>query len=390
MTARRLAVALFLCAAFAIRTEAAGAPDESRRLRSAVLNEEREFRVHLPASYRWAAERRYPVLYVLDGETHLGHVSATADFLAAEGQIPETIVVAVTSTVRVRDFTQTDWPKAWIGGGGADKFRKFLEAELIPAVERSFRCDGFRTLWGHSAGGQFVLHVLSSPPSPFRAFVALSPSLDWDDRLPARELRKTLEAVPKLEAVLYVARSDDSGQALADWNGLVAALSSREVPGFHWKSEAFPDERHRTIPLVGGIHALRAIWQGYALPEALEGAKVDEVERHYAEVSRRLGWTVPVPEAALNSVAYAALERGETAGAITLFRRNADANPSSPNAWDSLADGYEKAGRLREASEAADRGAGLAAKQGDPNLGAYRRHAAKLKERLAAPAAAPK
>lgn len=390
MVLRRLAVCVLVCAALPLRGEPAFSPDETRRLRSAVLNEEREYRIHLPASYRWAAERRYPVLYVLDGQTHVGHLSAAVDFLSSEGEMPETIVVGITSTVRVRDFTQTDWPKAWVGGGGAGKFRNFLEAELIPSVERAFRTDGFRILWGHSAGGQFVLHALALRPPLFRAFVALSPSLDWDERLPARELRKALEAAPRLDAFLYVARSDDSGRALEDWNGLLAALASRDVPGFHWKSEAFPAERHRTIPLVGGIHALRATWQGYALPEALEGAKLEAVERHYAGLSQRLGWPIPVPEAALNAVAYGSLERGEVENAIALFRRNAEAHPSSPNAWDSLADGYERAERWREASNSADRAAELASKTQDPNLEAFRRHAAKLKERLAGGAAPPK
>jgi hypothetical protein len=34
-------------------------------IHSAVLKEERNYRVYLPDSYAWAKDRRYPVLYVL-------------------------------------------------------------------------------------------------------------------------------------------------------------------------------------------------------------------------------------------------------------------------------------------------------------------------------------
>ena len=355
---------------------------ETHRIRSAVLNEERSYQVHLPDSYKWAKDRRYPVLYVLDGRTHFGHTVGSVDFLAAQGEIPETIVVAIASTVRVRDFTQTDWPKAWVGGGGADNFKRFLSAELIPLVEKTYRTDGFRTLSGHSAGGQFVLYTLTSEPALFRAYVALSPSLDWDGRLPARSMRKALESAASLNAFFYAARSDDSGQALADWEELVAALGARKVPGFRWKSEAFPAERHTSIPLLGQIHALRALYAGYRLPEDVAPKGLAAVERHYDGVSRTLGWPVAIPEDALNETGYAALSEGKVDDAIAIFKRNVDSNPSSANAWDSLADGYEKAGRWQEAASASDKSVELAAPADHPGLESFRRHAAKLHDRL--------
>lgn len=382
MAAGRVLVLSLLigCGASAAATEPV-TTGETRRIRSAVLNEDREYQVHLPASYRWATERRYPVLYVLDGRTHFGHTSATVDFLSAEGEIPETIVVAIASTVRVRDFTQTDWPKAWVGGGGAGNFKRFLSTELIPAIERAYRTDGFRILSGHSAGGQFVLYTLASEPGLFRAYFALSPSLDWDDRLPARELKKALESAERPGAFLYAARSDDSGQALADWDGLVAALGAKKAAGFRWKTEAFPEERHRTIPLVGGIHALRALYDGYRMPEGLAERGMAAVGKHFEALSRSLGWPVPPTESAINEAAYAALEHERVEEALALFKRNVDANPSSPNAWDGLADGYAKAGRWKDAAAAAERAVRIAEASGHPELPYFRAQAKKFAEK---------
>src|SRR5687767_722006 len=175
---------------------------QSHRLRSAVLNEERTYRVQLPDSYAWAKDRRYPVLYVLDGKTHFPHTSGSVGYLAAQGEIPEMIVVAIDSTVRIRDFTQSDWSTAWVGGGGAANFKRFLSSELIPHIERAYRASGFRVLAGHSAGGQFVLYCLTSEPSLFQAYFAFSPSLDWDDNLPQKSLAKSFESTRALKVFL--------------------------------------------------------------------------------------------------------------------------------------------------------------------------------------------
>lgn len=182
---------------------------ESHRIHSSQVNEDREYKVYLPDSYKWAQDKRYPVLYILDGEFHFFHTAASVDFLSGQGEIPEMIVVAIASTVRVRDFTPTDWSSHWVGGGGASKFLAFLSKELIPEIDRRYRTQDFRVLSGHSAGGQFVLYCLTSDPTLFQAYVALSPSLEGDDELPLRSLESYFLSAQTLKTFVYVGRGDD-------------------------------------------------------------------------------------------------------------------------------------------------------------------------------------
>jgi predicted alpha/beta superfamily hydrolase len=352
------------------------------RLHSAVLAEDREVQVALPASYGWAKDRRYPVLYVLDGKTHFAHTAGSVGYLAAQGEIPEMIVVAIASTVRIRDFTQTDWATAWVGGGGAGNFKRFLSTELLPWVDRTYRTDGFRALAGHSAGGQFVLYCLTAEPALFQAYIALSPSLDWDGNLPQRSLEASFEATRNLPAFLYVARSDDAGRALADYERLVQTLRTKAPQGFRWHSQAFPEETHGSIPLLAQIDALRRLYDGYRFHNDLLEKGFAFAQQHFQEVSKRVGWPLGVPENVLNSLGYAALGQGKTDDALALFRRNVEANPNSANAWDSLADGCDQAGKWQEAADAADRAAALATESGDPNLNYFREQARKRRERL--------
>lgn len=354
---------------------------QSQSLHSAVLDEDRDLQVHLPASYAWSPDRRYPVLVVLDGETQFQQTVATTDFLALQGEIPEMIVVAVNSTVRVRDFTQTDWPQMWIGGGGADNFKRFLATELIPHVDRAFRTDGFRVLVGHSAGGQFVLHALATEPALFKAYFAFSPSLDWDDRLPNRELKQAFATRKPVPAFLYVATSDDGGQALADDLALVDTLKTAPPPDFRWFYQPFPKETHAGVPLLAQIDAIRQLYAGYRFTDDMAEQGLPAAERQFAELSKRLGWPTPVPEGVINALGYSALSQGKVPDAIALFERNVAAFPSSANAHDSVADAYDKAGRLTDAAASARRGAALAVKYALPNQEDFERHAAKLEAR---------
>lgn len=355
---------------------------QAHEIDSAVLGEARSYQVQLPASYGWAKDRRYPVLLVLDGTTHFAHTAGSVGYLAAQGEIPEMIVVALASTVRVRDFTQTDWPSHWVGGGGAGNFRRFLSTELLPEVDRQFRTDGFRILSGHSAGGQFVLHSLESQPSPFQAFIALSPSLDWDDNLPQRALEKSFESSGRLPAFLYVARSDDSGKPLADFERLVETLQTKSPEGFRWHSRAFPEETHGSIALLGQIDGLRHVYEGYRLHNDQMEKGLAFAEKHFEEVSRTVGWPLPVPETVINSFGYAALSQRKFEEALALFERNVQANPWSANAHDSLADGYAEAGRPLDASTASERAAALAVELDLPGRAYFIEQARKRRQAL--------
>lgn len=379
-----------LAGATPVAASAAGAqgPDVIE-IASAALGESRRVEVTLPASYAWAKDRRYPVLYLLDGQTHAGHAIATSTFLATQGQLPELIVVSVHSTVRVRDFTQTDWPKAWIGGGGAAKFMRFLTGELVPRIERDYRAGPTRILAGHSASGQYALHQLATQPGAFHAYLALAPSLDWDDRLPIRELETALPAADRPARFVYFAYGDDYEDALADDLRLAKALAAAAPGTLRAQVRAMPDETHSALPLVGMIDGLRALYAGYALPEGIARQGLAAVDAHYAALSVRLGTPTPAPEAALNEVGYQLLGADRAAEAIPVFERAARENPNSANAWDSLAEAFERGKRLDDAVRASTRAVELATQFALPNREAFERNLANLKAQ-AAKAQAPR
>lgn len=354
---------------------------------SAALGEDRRVEVDLPASYAWATERRYPVLYLLDGQTHGGHAVASSEFLAAQGQLPELIVVSIHSTVRIRDFTQTDWPQAWIGGGGAAHFTRFLETELVPRIEQDYRAAPFRILAGHSASGQFVLHQLAEQPAAFQAYLALAPSLDWDGRLPIRELESALPRADRPARFVYFAYGDDREQALADDLHLARVLAAAAPGSLRAQVRAFPGETHSALPLLGAIDGLRALYAGYALPEDLAAEGLAAVDAHYAALSMQLGTPVATPREALTAVGSRLLGSGRVTEAIAVLERAARENPGSANAWDNLAEALDQGARLEEALHASRRAVELATRFDLPHRASIERTLSKLQQKAESAAA---
>lgn len=145
----------------------------SRKMKSAILNEERSVIVHSPAGYDTSG-KSYPVLYLLDGtRTSLLEMIAISNRLRNDGNAPEMIIVAVENTNRNRDMMPVvakDLP----GPPGADAFLGYLEKELIPDIERRYRTTQPRILLGKSLSGLFAIYAFLARPTVFNAYVGCS------------------------------------------------------------------------------------------------------------------------------------------------------------------------------------------------------------------------
>ena len=97
-------------------------------IKSTVLGEDRIILVRTPAGYE-TNQVSYPVLYMTDGDAHMGHTASTIEFLVQNGRISDLIVVGVTNTDRTRDLSPVKSSDKNAAGelqfptsGGADNF----------------------------------------------------------------------------------------------------------------------------------------------------------------------------------------------------------------------------------------------------------------------------
>ena len=361
-------------------------------IKSEVLGEERTILVRTPNGYD-LHQNRYPVLYLTDGDAHIGHTSSTIEFLARNGRMAELIVVGITNTDRTRDLTPVKSKATNAAGelqaptsGGADNFLKFIETELIPEIEKRYRVQPYRILAGHSLGGLFAVHAMLARPAVFKSYVAVSPSLQFANEEAIYRAEKFFKDQKELNATLVVTLGNEPGAIGESFEGFKALLEKTKIQGFEWQALKMDDEDHGSVVMPSHYAGLRKVFDGWQMPrDPMTGAiagNLKTVDEHYWKLSQKFGYKIPVPENLINQVGYQELFAGRNQEAIAIFKANVERYPASANVYDSLAEAYERSGQIDLAGPLYEKAQTLGQQNKDPNLAIYRANYLRVSEKL--------
>ncbi len=348
-------------------------------IKSEALGEERVALIRTPPGYERNGQR-YPVLYMTDGAAHLAHTASTIEFLARNGRIPELIVVAITNTDRTRDLTPTnasmwrqDGSEAKMPtSGGADKFLKFIETELIPKIEKEYRTQPYRVFAGHSFGGLFAIHAFLARPEVFNAYIAVSPTMNWDNYLLSRKAEEFFKDRKDLNRTLYFTLANEGGDARIGFDRFKALLGKNKPKGFEWGSMLMEDEDHGSVVMPSHYYGLRKVFDGWQVTADVAAEGATAIESHYKKLSARFNYTIQPPEILMNQAGYQLLGAGKMDEAIAVFKSNVERYPNSANVYDSLAEAYEKGGKIDLARPNYEKAVQLGTQNNDPNLQVYK------------------
>lgn len=333
---------------------------EKFTLHSNVLNEDRPYWVYLPESYgsKTQAPEAYPVLYLLDGDALFHTATGVVEFMSRNGndQIPELIIVAIPNADRNRDLTPTHSlinqigkeSKTLVSSGGGGAFLKFLQEELVPRIDASYRTLPYRILAGHSLGGLFAIHALLTAPATFQGILAMDPSLWWDNQIVVKKEREFLATAKGLHNGVFISLANtpqigtfNNPKLNEETARTFARLLELNSHGVRSKLKYFEAEDHGSVPLLSLYDGLLFIFDGYRPEWASFLEPPSNITSHFKSVSQRIGVELLPPEQLLNSMGYSLLyELRELDKAIALFKLNISLYPKSFNAYDSLAESY--------------------------------------------------
>lgn len=256
-------LALAIPATVLAQPSASGAPvvvGQSHVLQSAVLGEPRTVNIYVPATYG-TGRQSYPVLFLLDGGAaqDFHHISGLSQLASVNGSTQELIVVGIETRDRRRElaFSAVDprYTQQWPSHGHSADLRQFIAQELVPFVRQKWPASGETVLMGESLAGLFVIETLLREPTLFDHYIAVDPSMWWDNGVLAR-------LAPDL-----LRRADLSGHSL--WLATAAPQSATEqlietlqndAPALRLTVSRRPQETHATIYHPAALDALRALY----------------------------------------------------------------------------------------------------------------------------------
>lgn len=348
---------LSLNKSFAQSTDNLIAIGQRYSIQSKTLNEKRYYSVSLPTSYKNSPDKKYVVAYVLDGErSKFLEVSGVAQSMHSafnlKLQIPELIIVSIENTDRTRDFTPTNSLNyldrediaAFKSSGKANDFMNFIEKELMPEINKSFRTVPQSMIIGHSMGGLFALHCLIENPSLFSYYLLIDPSWFWDHNYIGKRGKEVLGKRTDLKARIYIALANnmlDDKRHYKWGNQFYNLLKNNKSPDLKVKLKYFEDEKHLTVPVPATYYGLRYVFQPYEI-DINEVTKDPNILANYnTKIFKELFFEIKPDENFVNTIGYVALnDRQMPDIAISIFEINTKNHPQSLNVWDSLADAY--------------------------------------------------
>lgn len=220
-----------------------------------ALGAERQVNIILPPDYAKEPEKRWPVVYQLDG-------AVTQDLMmgaglmrwgALWGRSQDAILVGIETKDRQRELLPaTKDPaeaKRYPTAGDSAVFRAWIAQTVKPMVEARYRTDGRAFLFGESAAGHFVVETWAETPQLFTGYAAISPSLQWDFEALSRKPLGPAKRPP-----LYLSLADEGGATEAGMLRLLEALPASQPYCF--------SDRRTELHHATALHGL--------LPEALQ------------------------------------------------------------------------------------------------------------------------
>lgn len=350
---------------------------------SSVLDQQRRFYVQLPSSYHNQPYHKYPVAIILDGESLLPVVNTFHEFYSG-GYMPEMILVGIANDHdRTQDLTPSVIAEKYgmpfnSPTGGADSFLQFLADELIPHIDDTYRTTEFRTIIGHSYGGLFTINSLIERPELFDHYLAIDPSLDWDDELMNKKIEEQSLKSNEQKALYFslsgqlhmqdasvtienVQKDTTDFTLFARANiNFREALEKNKPESLKTYWEFFENDLHGTVQLPSIHHGLIRLFNWYQMENtdrinsfdtSLE--ELQQIIQHRADkLEKHFGYpTPPYPEDLLNMSGYMNMDMQQFDKAKMYFELAVKYYPKSANTYDSLAEFYEHETNYKKAYE---------------------------------------
>ncbi len=361
----RFLTAVFICSLFIFYSSSTLAePDFKQQtisytqqihtINSAVLNEERTVVVQLPKSYQANPNKVYPVIYRLDGAGNIPLISAVMERLQNDNRAPEVIIVAVENTNRLRDFypTVNKEPQGPVGeGGGAAKFLAFIEQELMPLINKSYRTHNYNVIAGASAAGVFSLYTMQANPELFQAHIAYSPAVWWNYGASVKATKAFINKSKNLNNYVYINIGEEAGIMRERYNELQQALESNSLPNLRFFSDAFDGVSHNLTSVAGSFNAYHNLFLPKQMPISDLTDDVTSIDAYYQKLSQQWGEQIAPPDRAVRSLGYNLTGSKQFTRAIEVFKYNIKNHPKSVDAFSALSYGYEMQGDTRQALE---------------------------------------
>ncbi|WP_282079160.1 alpha/beta hydrolase-fold protein [Aquimarina algiphila] len=301
---------------------------EISSLQSKVLNKTIPLSIHLPANYD-SSRKTYPVLYMLgsDYRARFAMLASTLDYMG-EGQIPEMILIGIdlpegnSILLPTREKQDTTIPDSYIN---------FLEKELMPHVDNTYRTAPYNVLYGASNSGFFTVYALLNKPHLFNGYFASSPSLMHIPTVLQQKIKSgPLKSIAENRS-LHIIYSDEEG--LTDIVSEFSRVVEEHIPeSFTYKVNELVNQGH--VPAMDFILFLLALYPDFNPFNPGENLEsLDKVTQHFDRLSKRYGYEIKPPIGVIFNLGFHTILSKDLIAAEEIFQYSIEVYPEGKESY---------------------------------------------------------
>lgn len=251
---------LKLILVFAFTTLTAFSQKVEEAIDSKKLNEKRNVCILLPASYEKNVGKKYPVLYLLDGEYLLDPFSGILKYGAYWDDLPEMIIVAIHQNYGETRFNDSEFDEDGLPTKSGASFFEFIGGELLPFIEKKYRTLPFRMIAGHDTTAGFLNCFLYKDDPIFNAYISISPEM-----APEMEVRLAdrLTMLPKRIFYYHATSTGDLEEIQENTKKVDEVVKNNKKPTLNYLYEVLNNTSHYSLVAKAIPNALYFIFEGY-------------------------------------------------------------------------------------------------------------------------------
>ena len=216
-------------------------------------------------------------------------------------------------------------------------------------------------LIGHSFGGLLVVNTLLNHNNLFNSYLAIDPSLWWDNKILLKQLNEELKNINLNNKRLFLAIANTMPSQMdtffvnkdTSWTTehirtilqFSSIIKSKTNNGLLFSNKYYEQDDHGSVPLIATYDALHFFFDFYKLPvdEKLLDSLINTdslLVSHFSKISSHMGYKVLPNESLINTLGYYFLGNKMFSKAFPLFETNIKNYPNSFNVYDSMGDYY--------------------------------------------------
>ncbi len=284
---------------------------------SKKLNASREITIQLPPSYETNKDKKYPLLFLLDGDYLFDPFAGILSYTEYWNDLPEVIIVGISQNnedERVMDSQVAE--HNGLPYDQSEKFFEFIGYELIPSLEKQYRISPFKIIAGHNITAGFINFFLYKDKPVFNAYISFSPELapDMEMHVPERI------AQSKTPIYYYLATADgDLGSLRESIKTFDTNMKAVTSPSLKYFFNEFKGASHYSLVARGipeSLYSIFSCYQPISSTEYLEkivtlpSGYVEYLTQRYDIIEKDLGVKIPIRLNDFKAIEAAILKNG--------------------------------------------------------------------------------